>query len=455
MVAQGSYTARFVDAVLSSVGGYSDSAEADCRACLLDYTGVAVAGAHQLGDKLARYTAQCAGMGSSPVVGLGVKADPFTAALLNGLSAHYLELDDGHRIGMLHPSVPVFSALIAIAEREQLSDEGFFMGVLAGYEATVRLACAVQPDHKLRGFHASATCGTVGAAAAVAVARQYDRQTLIDAVSAAATSASGLLEMITGDSQLKPYNCAQAAVNGLMAANVALAGFQGPSDALGGSRGFVRALNGELDERRFDEALAMPDCLGTIYRKAYASCRHTHSPVEAALRLRERGDIDGTTIEAVAVRTYELAVFGHNESVVASASAAKMSTPYSVAVALLYGEAGLEAYSECRLKDPAVAELAAKVSVVPDDELTRLCPGKRVAELRVSLVDGRSVCERVDYPKGEPENPLTRSELEGKFEGLVRSAGWDAGKASAAIRLIMESPQVLPGYYRLIQGLEV
>ena len=409
--------------------------QAGIRLCLKDYTAALYGGSEHLKQRHLAYLERFGGQGRSPVVGCGRTADSATAALLNGLSAHVLELDDGHRFGMLHPGVPVFSALLAAASGEPIDAGAFFRGAAAGYEAMIRLACAVQPEHKKRGFHGSATCGTIGAAVAVAVARRGDGRQLRDAISAAATGASGLLEMMDDDSELKPYNCAQSAVNGLLAANVAFCGYRGPADALGGRRGFIRALNGGLDEDRLEAALAMKDCVGTVYRKLYASCRHTHPAVEAALKLRQAyPDLPGR-IGAVRVQTYDLAVSGHDNPRPGSIGAAKMSTPYSVAVALLRGLSSIDAFTEALLEDGEVRRLSAAVTVEPDEELSRLTPGIRAAIVTGETTDGEKYTARVDYPKGEPENPLTDAEFSEKFRLLLRAANRD----EAYIRALEEA----------------
>ena len=420
---------NMTDALVQRIERYlKDEYAADCgiRLCLKDYTAVLFGGARALRDRHESYLERFGrARGESVVVGCGRSSDSCTAALLNGLSAHVLELDDGHRYGMLHPGVPIFSALLAAASAEGIDAEHFFRGAAAGYEAMIRLACAVQPEHKKRGFHGSATCGTIGAAVAVAVARGCDSRQLKDAVSAAATSASGLLEMMDDDSELKPYNCAQSAVSGLLAANVVLCGYKGPEDALGGRRGFIKALNGELDAAKLEAALAMKDCVGTVYRKLYASCRHTHPAVEAALKLRQAHPEVVGKIGAVRVQTYDLAVFGHDNPRPRSIGAAKMSTPYSVAVALLYGLSSIDAFTAPLLDDADVQRLSAAVTMEPDEALSRLTPGVRAAIVTVETTDGESCACRVDYPKGEPENPLTDEEFSEKFRLLLRYANRD------------------------------
>lgn len=421
------------------------------KACLLDYSAVLIAGSRQLAQRHSAYLAAFDGKGSSLVAGMHTKADEYTACLLNGMSAHTLELDDGHRYGMLHPSVPVISPLLAILEKENISAENLLRGIGAGYEAMIRLACMIQPVHTKKGFFATATCGTVGAAVAVSVAREYPHEQILSAVSAALTSAAGISEMMTGDSELLPYNAAKAGLNGLISANIAYCSYKGPADALGGKKGFIPSFNGSINEERFDSALGMSGCLFNVYRKAYASHRQVHPPVEAALFLRKDNKIKAENIKKVYVSTYDLAVFGHDNTEVHSLSAAKMSIPYTVAVALLYGKSGLDAFTQELVQDENVRKLAKKINVSVSSELSALVPEKRAALVTVTCRDGSEYTRRVDYPKGEPENPLTEDEMYEKVRGLMVFAQRNPKDAKKLIETVNRIEDDISSYLKMLR----
>ena len=160
----------------------------------------------------------------------------------------------------------------------------------------------------------------------------------------------------------------------------------------------------------------------SIYRKPYAACRHCHPAIEAALHIRERNGFDIHDIDGIDVKTYKLAVEGHDHVQIEGENSAKMSIPYSLAVSLCTGKAGMDEFMDECLNNSLVLETTKKVKVTADDELTALCPQKRVAIVTVKTANG-DYSERVDYPKGEPENPLTREELEEKFRGLAMYGG--------------------------------
>ena len=312
------------------------------RKCLLDYFGVTFAGALLLKEKERQLIDDDNGE-NCHVIGHSYTASDKTAALTNGISAHVIELDDGHRIGMLHLGAPVISALLAVAEKENINSKDFLCGIIVGYEVAIRLACAVQPGCKLKGYHATGTCGTVGAAMGIAAALHFDHEQMNTTLAAAVTSAAGVLEMQEDDSDLKPYNVGRAAMDAVAAAYIGRTGLKGPKDALGGKRGFLKVMTDDPHTEYLTDFNSDTLCIEQIYQKVYAACRHAHPAIEASLALRDSVKIED--IESVEVRAYKLAVAGHDHTEIESISSAKMSIPFSVAVALVTGEAGLNAFT--------------------------------------------------------------------------------------------------------------
>jgi 2-methylcitrate dehydratase PrpD len=392
------------------------------RMCCVDYFGVTLAGSSVLKTKEHLFLENQAYGGNCHVIGSGKYASVYVAALLNGISAHVIELDDGHRIGMLHLGAPVISTMLAVAEKEQLSTEEFLLGIIIGYEVAIRLACAVQPGCKLKGYHATGTCGTVGAAMGIAAALHFDFEQMKSAFSAAITSAAGLLEMIEGDTEMKPYNAGRAAMDGVTAAYIGRARFKAPEDALGGRRGFLKVMTDEPKMEYLTDFSGDKLMIETIYMKPYAACRHCHPSIEAALDIRKQEGFNLNEVENIHVYTYKLAVAGHDHTDIKGVNSAKMSIPYSLAVALCTGKAGLDEFTNQFITNEVIQTITGKVSVSDVDEFTALCPQKRVAEVMVCSKNG-VYSKRVDYPKGEPENPLSQQELEDKFRGLAMFGG--------------------------------
>ena len=409
------------------------------RQCFLDYIACTVAGAKLYADKEISYL-QSMGFetGVCHVLGIDAKTTMQTAALLNGLSSHVIELDDGHRKGAVHVGGTIFSALLPVAEKEKISTQDFLYGAIIGYDVTIRLACAVQPGNKLRGYHATGTCGTVGATMAIAAALHFDFDQMKSAFSAAVTSAAGVLEMQEDNADLKPLNVGRAAMDAVSAAYLGKARFKAPKDALGGKRGFLKVMTDDAKVSFLTDFEKGSLCIMSIYNKPYASCRHTHPAIEASMRIREQDGFRIDELESILVRTYKLAVGGHDHKQVNGISSAKMSMPYSVAVALVTGNAGLNEFSDSNVADARILDIAQKVDVIADDEFTALCPQRRAAAVEVKTKSGL-FSFRIDYPKGEPENPLTPEEFQQKIEGLMSFAGYSKGVCEKLIDIVCHS----------------
>ena len=402
----------FVDYLYGlSVSDLRAEALEQARLCLLDYKGVTAAGAKILkkqGDTfLDRVLKQG---GNVSVFGFQKKTTLHNAAFLNAMSAHMAELDDGHRAGQIHLGASIISALLPVVEVENLTEDATLRGIIVGYEAAIKLAMAVNPAHKLRGFHTSGTCGTIGVAVAIAAALKFTREQMKVAVSAATASASGLLEMQEDESELKPYNLANAAVGGITAAYCALAGFKGPDDAIGGKRGFLSVLTENPRIQYLTEFKENYLQIETVYRKMYAACRHAHSAIEAAISLRNGYGIDPSSISGILIETYGMAIKGHDQKEIKGIQSAKMSIPFSVALALKTGGAGLGDYNERNLADEEILRLMGVVHIVEDPEISSWLPGKRAARVTIVTADN-TFTSCVEYPKGEPENPISLLEI--------------------------------------------
>ena len=384
--------------------------------CIIDYRGCVLAGAGLIAKKGESFLDAVSSQGGNCTIpGFARRTTVQNAALLGAMCAHSTELDDGHRFGMIHLGASILSALLPVAEVEDLTHEALLKGIVAGYDAAIRLAMAMQPSHKLRGYHASGTCGTIGSAVAISIAMGLSRDQLKSAIAAGAASAAGLLEMQEDNSDLKPYNLAQAAVCGINAAYSAKAGFIGPDDPLGGRRGMLAVMSHDPDFSALSEYDSHPYEILRIYRKIYAACRHCHPAIEGALEIKNSAGLDSSEIAGIHIRTYRLAVAGHDHKDISGIASAKLSMPFSVALALVKGHAGHADFTENSINDPTITALMEKVSICEDEEISSWCPEKRAAIVEIVADDGRTFTSEVDFPKGEPENPVSREDLNDKF----------------------------------------
>lgn len=405
-------TIALVDYLFSKAAQITDEIRKRADACKEDYLAVVAAGAvknkahwKSLLERLAS--------GPSEIIGYDKKVDSKTAALINGFNAHALELDDGQRFAMIHLGASIISAIKAAADEYDISDDQFQEGIIMGYEAACRIAVAMQPSHKNRGYHTAGTCGTIGCAVGVAFALGFDKAQMNRVLTCAAGSAAGMLEIQEQKSEIKPYNIGRAAMDGLISAYMGLTDFMTPDDMIGGERGFFKTFADQ-----FNEDILIEDTdyfeIERIYVKPYASCRHSHSAVEAAIKIRENVNVEA--IDSVEVQTYKLGVKGHDHTDIQGVASAKLSTPYAVAAGLLYGRADLSVFEPL---DKKIMALAKKVKVIEDRDLTAESPKKRIAIVTVRMKDGTERSARVDYAKGDPENPMTEAELAEKKRLLL------------------------------------
>lgn len=393
--------------------------KARARRSLLDYLAVTCAGTAFQKDKLERYFAfACPEVGSFKAIGTNKSIALKEAVFLNGLNAHALDFDDGTNSGIIHLGSPIFSLLLPLSQRYDMGIDDMLKSAITGYEASYTLAVSIQPKHKALGYHATGTCGTIGATLAAAYMLGFSEEERYQAFATACVSASGMLKVLDDGSELKPYNVAKTALLSLTSLQLAKAGFKGHIDPLGGYRGFLKMMSGDENTEIKPTMLNGTYAIMKSYTKPYASCRYTHPPVEAAIHLRNQHGLKPEDVEKIKVETYNLAVSGHDHTDIKGAYSAKMSTPYSTAVALIYGKAGLQEFSEENLNNPTVQSLTAKIQVVADDEMSRIFPEKQSAKLTITTSNG-SYSERVDFPKGEPENPMTEEEFHNRYEGLM------------------------------------
>jgi 2-methylcitrate dehydratase PrpD len=395
---------------------------AKMKVFLLDWLGSAYAGRDLPPILMMRKVARSLG-GAPEATSIpdGVKTSSLAASLVNGASSHIVEMDDLHRESILHPAAAILPAALAAGEREGVSGKELIVAISAGYEMGIRVALAVGPSH-YRFWHTTATCGTFGAAAASAKALGLNEEQFAWAIGSAGTQAAGLWEFLVESAMSKQLHAGKAAMNGLLAALLAKEGFTGAMGILEGEKGFFRATSQD-----FDEGVCVAD-LGKVFHsernsiKYHASCGHTHSAIDAVILATGGKALLPAEVEAVDLMIYQAAIdlLGNIEP--KTPYLAKFDLPFCVATALRYGHVQSGDFTPERLEDGELLHLMKKVKVAGDPDLTRTYPRKWPARVRITLKDGRRLDAVNEYPKGDPENPLTERELIVKFKDLTRGA---------------------------------
>ena len=338
-----------------------------------------------------------------------------TAALINATASHTAEMDDIYREGIYHPGSPTVGAALALAQELDASGERMLRAITVGYEIGDRIAETVNPAH-YRFWHTTGTVGTIGAAAAGADLLDLDQTRTAHALATAVTMAAGLQQAFRSDAMSKPLHAGHAAEAGLLAARAAAAGFTGALDVLDGEAGFGHAMAGSPSWAGIDQDRELAINRATV--KNHSCCGHTFAAVDAALQLRADG-LTAADVDRLAVRTYITATKVAGNPAPATAFEAKFSTAYCVAAALVLGSVRLRTFEPEALSDPRIRRLAARVALEADEAMEADFPGRRRAAVTAIDRSGREWRAERNTRKGDPDDPLSESELAGKFLDLA------------------------------------
>jgi 2-methylcitrate dehydratase PrpD len=311
-------------------------------------------------------------------------------------------------------TVPV---AMALAEREDLTGRELLEAIVIGYEIGVRLGTFVNPGHLKRGFHTTATVGTFASAAVAAKILRLSHAQTEDCFSLAALQSAGLLEVLTSGQMGKSFQVGRSAQNGVWAACGAKSGIEGPERILEGEDGFLHAYtNGTGEPAALFHDMGSPFQILSIYFKKHAACRHTHPALDAIEIVKRQQHLKAEDVVAVDVETYSVAdrLTGKNPQE-ASAIAAKFSLPLSIGLMFTFGGAGPDIYTDRNANHPLVRGMAERVTIHTSPLRDSVYPQQRGARVTVKTVGG-TFTQEVNFPKGEPENPLEEAELMGKFK---------------------------------------
>ena len=419
--------------------GFGAADREAARLLVLDWLGSALAG---LGTDTGRIFLEYARQqpaGRVTLLGLDEGRSVEVAALCNGAVSHIVEMDDVERASVTHPGAVVVPAALAMAERTGASGRDLLCAVVAGYEIMVRVGTALGPEHYYH-FHNTATAGAFGAAAAAGWLLNLDRERLVWALGNAGTQAAGLWQFNEEGALTKPLHPGRAAANGVLAATLSRLGLTGARRIMEGERGFFAGLAPRGEPLKVVEHLGEPGeslRVHAISIKPHASCRHTHAPIDAAIALHAQlASVDD--IETVSVDTYRAALTLCDKPDPHSAPDAKFSLQYCVATALRHGRVGLTQFDPAALSDPTVRALLGRVSVTVDPAREAAYPATWSAGVTVRLRDGRTVQATQERPKGDPENPLSATELTDKFRQLAAYGSLDASQTGQALQWLQD-----------------
>ena len=403
---------------------------------LVDWFGSAVAGhAARSVASIARFAlSQGPATGPCEVIGSATGTSPYAAAQANAAASHVAEQDDVHNGSVFHPATVVFPPALAVAQALGASGRELLTACVAGYEVGIRVGEFLGRSH-YRVFHTTGTAGTLAAAAAVGRLLGLDAAGMRHAFGSAGTQSAGLWEFLRTAADSKQLHTAHAAGAGLMAAYLAADGFTGAAQILEGPQGMAAGRSSDADPARLADGLGTRWATAETSFKYHASCRHTHPAADALLHVMQAHSLGPQDLARVVTHVHQGAIDVLGPvTAPATVHQSKFSMGTVLALVAQYGHAGLAEF-DAHYRSRATQALCGRVEMALDAEVDAAYPRRWIGKVTVTTADGRVLHGRVDEPKGDPGNTLSRSEIAAKALRLARHAG---GVPAAAVQQAVE-----------------
>ncbi len=408
---------------------------------LVDWFGSAVAGkGSKPVETINRFAEQMGGfgpnsVGPSEMLITRTRSSPFLAAMANAAASHVAEQDDVHNGSVFHPATVIFPPALACAQAIGSSGEEFLEAVVAGYEVGIRVGEFLGRSH-YKVFHTTGTAGTIAAAASVGRLLKIDPEKMLHAFGSAGTQSAGLWEFLRDAADSKQLHTAHAASTGLMSAYLAQSGFTGAHHILEGKQGLAAGMSSDSDVNKLVDRLGSRWTTAETSFKYHASCRHTHPAADALLQVMQTHSVKPDDIKQVETLVHQGAidVLGPVTDP-RTIHQSKFSMGTVLALVAHYQYAGLQEFAD-HFHDDAICEFRDRVSMTLDAEVDQAYPQRWIGKVKVFLKDGRILNGRVDDPKGDPGNTLSRTEISDKAMRLAKFSG---GASEAEMHASIES----------------
>ena len=401
----------------------------------LDWVGSTLAGkGARPVETLARFMlSQGPSDGPSEVLIRRRRSSPLVATTINAAASHYAEQDDVHNGSVFHPAAVVFPPALAVAQALRRSGAELLLASVVGYEVGIRVGEFLGRSH-YKVFHTTGTAGTLAAAAAVGSLLRLDALQMGNAFGSAGTQSAGLWEFLRDGADSKQLHTAHAAGAGLGAAYLAADGFSGARRILTGAQGLAAGMSSDADPARLTHRLGARWATAETSFKFHAACRHTHPAADALLQVIQEHGLNADDIVQVTARVHQGAidVLGpvRNPQTVHQA---KFSMGTVLAMAALHRRAGMAEF-DAHFGDAQARGFCERVRMLLDEEVDAAYPARWIGKVDVLLRDGRVLHGRVDEPKGDPGNTLSRAELDDK---AIRLALYGNGASEPEMRSLI------------------
>ena len=409
---------------------------------LVDWFGSAIAGKGSRPVEIITQFAQnmsgydSAHTGPSEVLISRASSSPFLAAMANAAASHVAEQDDVHNGSVFHPATVVFPPALACAQALGASGEEMLTAAVAGYEVGIRVGEFLGRSH-YKVFHTTGTAGTLAAAATVGHLLKLKPEQMLHAFGSAGTQSAGLWEFLRDAADSKQLHTAHAASTGLMSAYIAQAGFTGAQHIMEGKQGMAAGMSSDSDPSKLVDGLGTRWAIAETSFKYHASCRHTHPAADALLQVMLANKLKPSDIAKVETLVHQGAidVLGPVTDP-ATVHQSKFSMGTVLALIAHYQFAGLQEFDQ-HFHDDAICLFRDRVTMTLDPEVDGAYPQRWIGKVKVHLHNGQILDGRVDEPKGDPGNTLSRTEITDKAMRLAAfSGGASAAEMSKAIELL-------------------
>jgi 2-methylcitrate dehydratase PrpD len=400
-------------AATAPVDQVPDTVRKEATRTLLNWVGCAVGGSQQGAPSHAVAALKpFSGPAQASLFGRKERLDAPHAALVNGISSHVLDYDDTHLKTIIHPAGPVASALLAWAEHSPVPGPEFMNALVLGCEVECRMGNAVFPEHYAMGWHITGSTGVFGAAAAMGRLLRLDEQRMAWALGLAASQPVGLKVQFGSDT--KSFHPGRAAQNGMVSALLAQQGFTASEVAIEGFDGWGQALSTRHDWSQVTDGLGQHYELALNTYKPFACGIVSHPAIDAAIQLRQANNLQPDLIQAIDLRVHPLVLNLMGKTDPRAGLEGKFSIYHAVAVAVVTGRAGEQAFTDRAVADPAVVAVRQRVTATTDPAIKA-----DQVDMTVTLKDGRKLHKFIEHAVGSQDQPMTDAQLEDKFTGLA------------------------------------
>jgi len=394
----------------------------EAKRYLLDSLGCALGGYQQHDVKIAlEVLGEHAGAGNTTVIGSGNKVDPVTSSLLNALMVRCMDFNDIYwKQDPSHPS-DIIPAALSIGERRCLGGKDLIVGIILGHETEMRMCEAAFPGIRERGWHHATITGFCSPVVAGKLLG-LDPEKLQHAIGIGACRHATFGAAVAGKlTMMKNTVSPMATQSGVLAALLAEKGYTGPEHIFEGKEGLVHCMGPEWKLDILTEGLGDSWRILQCGMKAYPTEALTHAPISVTLDLVREHDLKPDEIVKVHIRSLARAadiLSDPSKYDPRTKETADHSLPYVISAAIADRQVTPAQFKADKIMDPVIRAQLNKIEVVADPEIESLFPELQRVIVTITTTDGRELSKQVDYPKGDPRNPLTDDDILEKFDAL-------------------------------------